>query len=422
MPCSDSEILVGARPSPLSVAQFKEVEAALKKFHPNITLQMVPIDTVGDRDMSTSLRTLDKTDFFTKDIDQALLQGACRIAIHSAKDLPEPLHDKLEIIALTEGVDSSDSLVLRAGETLDSLPKGAVIATSSERREEAVRALRSDLTFRDVRGTIHQRLRLLETGEADGIVVAEAALIRLDLLHLNRVKVPGSTTPLQGRLAIVSLKHDAEMASLFTCLDARPTVSRLYVGLTPPKFEPGVKAVHLPLITTVPLSVNMSTLYPQLKAATHIIFTSKQAVHYFFTLKGLPDLSHVIFFSVGQATAEMLKNKGYTSIIPEEATAEGICTLLENLGPDAFVVWPHAAGARSVITDYLMSRRLPHFAFNLYETKTVFPKELPCLSHFDEVFFSSPSCIQAFKKNYATLPPHLKAICIGSITEASLNL
>lgn len=187
---------------------------------------MTWVETVGDRDLKTSLRTLDRTDFFTRELDQLLLQNKIRLAIHSAKDLPEPLPEGLAIAALTRGVDARDALVLRSGETLATLPPCAVIATSSARREEVVRQLRPDLRFIDLRGTIGARLAKLETGEADGIVVAEAALIRLRLTHLNRIFLPGPTAPLQGRLALVVRKDDVELQNLLSAVHYEDALSR----------------------------------------------------------------------------------------------------------------------------------------------------------------------------------------------------
>jgi hydroxymethylbilane synthase len=201
-------IKVGARASNLSKRQVEEAQAE----YPHVLFEPIYMKTVGDLDRTTSLRTLGKTDFFTREIDEMLLRGECRIAIHSAKDLPEPLPQGLELIALTKGVDPSDSLVLREGEQLS---KGFVIATSSVRREEMVRALMQDVAFVDIRGTIEERLEKLENGEVDGVVVAEAALIRLGLTCLNRIQLPGETAPLQGRLAILAQEGDIEMRALF---------------------------------------------------------------------------------------------------------------------------------------------------------------------------------------------------------------
>jgi hydroxymethylbilane synthase len=209
------KLSVGARSSPLSKIQVQEVWEELKIYYPSIEFQIHYVTTIGDRDRETSLRDLDKTDFFTRDIDQLLLQNKVRIGIHSAKDLPSPLPKGLEILYLTEGIDSSDSLVLREGETLGSLPIGSCVATSSVRREEMTKLLRSDFTFKDMRGTIGERLEQLKNGLADGVVIAEAALIRLGLTHLNRIKLPGETVEGQGRLALVGRSDDIELKRFF---------------------------------------------------------------------------------------------------------------------------------------------------------------------------------------------------------------
>ncbi|MBB63894.1 MAG: hydroxymethylbilane synthase [Waddliaceae bacterium] len=222
--CSKTKSLLlqsGARQSPLSRKQADELAYELAQFHPEVEFKHHFIETIGDRDQKTSLRSLEKTDFFTKELDELLLNGEVRVTIHSAKDLPEPLPKGLEIAAITKGVDPSDSLVLRKGENLRSLRLGAVIATSSIRREEAVRELRADLNFSDVRGNIGQRLDLLENGTVDGVVIAEAALIRLGLTHLNRFTLPGETVPLQGQLAVLMRENDEEIRELFRCLDVR---------------------------------------------------------------------------------------------------------------------------------------------------------------------------------------------------------
>jgi hydroxymethylbilane synthase len=222
MLCSDNTSIllsVGARSSPLSRAQVAELLKALQNYHPHVSFEAHYMTTVGDRNQEISLRFLGRTDFFTKDIDTWVLEGRGRIGIHSAKDLPIPLAKGLSLFCLTRAIDSSDSLVLRTHDTLQSLPSGARIATSSLRREEVIRQLRSDLYFCDLRGTIEQRLAKLELGEADGIVVAEAALIRLGLMHLNRLRLSGPTAEGQGQLAVVGREEDQEIKALFACLD-----------------------------------------------------------------------------------------------------------------------------------------------------------------------------------------------------------
>lgn len=214
---------IGARPSPLAQIQVEEVIGELKRVYPSalFSIQLSSIHTQGDFDQKTSLKNLNKTSFFTEEIDSALLSGRIRLGIHSAKDLPEPLPSGIQLICLTKGLDPSDSLVLREREDLQDLPTGSRIGTSSLRRELAVLRLRPDFRISDIRGTIGERLQQLTNGTIDGVVVAEAALIRLRLTHLNRIVLPDCHTPLQGRLAILSRENDLEMAKLFAPLDTR---------------------------------------------------------------------------------------------------------------------------------------------------------------------------------------------------------
>jgi len=203
-------VRVGARSSKLSRVQVKEVEEMVP-----VEFETVFVETVGDKDQKTSLRALDKTDFFTHEVDQLLLQGKCDVGIHSAKDLPDPLPQGLKVIAVTKGVDRRDALVYR-----EPLKEGALIATSSHRREENVKKM-GNFTFCDIRGTILDRLKQLDEGKVDGVVIAEAALVRLGLTHVKRLYIPGETTPLQGQLAIVAREGDEVMAKLFRAVDTR---------------------------------------------------------------------------------------------------------------------------------------------------------------------------------------------------------
>lgn len=211
---------VGARASPLSRAQFEEVKREICGIYPHLVLEPIWVETYGDRDRTTSLRTLGKTDFFTRELDQMLLHGSIRVAIHSAKDLPEPLSDGLSVIALTQGVDPRDSLVMRDGETVALLPAGAWIAASSERRERAVQKLRSDFRFVDVRGTIDERLEQLFSEKVDGVVIPVAAIYRLGLIGLNFHILDCETAPLQGRLAVVARKGDEAVRTVFSSICA----------------------------------------------------------------------------------------------------------------------------------------------------------------------------------------------------------
>lgn len=212
-----TQISVGARHSALSCAQVAEVLQEIKRFHPDIDFVPVWKTTTGDLDLTTSLRTLEKTNFFTKEIDEAQLKKEFRIAIHSAKDLPDPLCPGLSIVAITKGVDCSDSIVVREEE----IPIHGRIGTSSPRREQNILSFRSDLICVDIRGTIEKRLEQLDAGFYDGVVIAEAALIRLGLTHRKRIKLPGESAALQGQLAVIACEDDEEMKQLFRSIDTR---------------------------------------------------------------------------------------------------------------------------------------------------------------------------------------------------------
>jgi len=212
-------ISVAARDSRLSRAQVREVLQQLRMTHPNSIFVPTWIQTAGDYRLDLSLRFLSKTDFFTKEVDQLVLSGICRVCIHSAKDLPDPLEQGLKIVAITGGVDARDVLVLPPHQTIDTLPKKARIATSTLRREKAIKDLREDLICVDIRGVIEARLACLYRREIEGLVVAEAALIRLHLTHLNRFFLSTEVAALQGKLAIVARQDDQEMLQIFSAIN-----------------------------------------------------------------------------------------------------------------------------------------------------------------------------------------------------------
>lgn len=204
-------IRIVGRDSKLSQIQVEEVIEQLLLNDPTLVFEKIFLKTKGDLDKKQSLKNLDKTDFFTFEIDELLLRNGADLAIHSKKDLPDPLPQGLLLAAVTKGVDARDSLVLNRGVDFFSLPAGSRIASSSLRREKNVALLRNDLTFVDVRGTIEERLEQLHEHQFEAIVIAEAALIRLKYTHLNRLYLPGITAEGQGQLALVIRENDHQL-------------------------------------------------------------------------------------------------------------------------------------------------------------------------------------------------------------------
>jgi hydroxymethylbilane synthase len=203
-------IKIAARSSNLSKAQVLEVKELLKEQGVHVEFDAHLIDTLGDKDKTTSLKNQTNTNFFTKELDDLLLKGIVQATIHSAKDLPDPLPRGIEIVALTKGLSPLDCLVFKT------LPKKNIrIGTSSKRREDMLKTLYKEAIIKDIRGTIEERLKLIDDGIVDGVVVAKCALTRLGLEHLNYIHLPISTHPMQGRLAILAREGDLEIKQLF---------------------------------------------------------------------------------------------------------------------------------------------------------------------------------------------------------------
>lgn len=198
---------IGTRKSPLAIKQVDEAIASLKRLYPDIELDVVPIDTYGDGDKDVPISDIEGSDFFTREIDQALLKGEIDFAVHSAKDLPDELMQGLKILFTTESIDPHDCLVSKSGLKLDELPKGAKIGTSSLRRKTQLKKYRSDFEIIDIRGNIGKRLEKLDNSGLDAIVIATAGLMRLGLGQRITQKIPFEILrphPLQGSLAVVT--------------------------------------------------------------------------------------------------------------------------------------------------------------------------------------------------------------------------
>lgn len=193
------KIRIISRQSRLALLQVEELvkEAGITDY------ELIKTTSYGDRHKEVSL--MDEglaQDFFTRELDEALLEGRADIAVHSAKDLPNPLPDGIELLALTEGKDPSDSLVARDGLTLATLPSGSKVGTSSAQRKEELLKVRPDLVVVPIRGTIEERIAQVDDGSVDALIVATCALDRLGLVHRATERLPFKTHPLQGKLAV----------------------------------------------------------------------------------------------------------------------------------------------------------------------------------------------------------------------------
>ncbi len=214
---------IGTRTSPLALKQVEEISLALRKFYPNFKAEVIGIETYGDRDKSTPISKIEGTDFFTKEIDEALLNSRVDFAVHSAKDLPDTLREGLIIAAQTRPIDPYDALVSKNGLKLGELPHGARIATSSNRRKIQLSKYRDDFDIVDIRGNVGERLKKLDNSDLDAIVIAACGLVRLRLQSRIVQRIPFEILkphPFQGALAIVARAEDPELHSLLSVIDS----------------------------------------------------------------------------------------------------------------------------------------------------------------------------------------------------------
>lgn len=204
---------VTARSSKLSLIQVDEV---FKRF-PDINYRLITKKSYGDKHKKISLLNGEAPDdMFTRELDEALLNDKADIAIHSAKDLPEKLHPDLEVIALYEAFDKTDSLVSRDHIALADLPTGSTVGTSSPLRKKELLQLRPDLQIVDIRGCIEERVQQVRNGSIDAVIVATCALKRLGMEDEITETLPFSTHPMQGRLAITAKKGNEQLKNMFS--------------------------------------------------------------------------------------------------------------------------------------------------------------------------------------------------------------
>lgn len=199
----NKKIRVIARGSRLSRLQVEEV---FKNF-PELAYEIKYLESYGDKNQQISLLNGEApADIFTRELDDAIRQGDADIAIHSAKDLPYPLPEDIEVIALFPAFDTTDSLVSRDHKKLAELTAGSIIGTSSPLRKKGLNELRPDLTIKGIRGCIEERVQQVKDGKYDAAIVATCALKRLGMEDEIAEVLPFPTHPLQGFLAITAKK------------------------------------------------------------------------------------------------------------------------------------------------------------------------------------------------------------------------
>ena len=219
-----------SRNSKLAVIQAKELLVSFA----NIDYALTTTPSFGDKRKDISLLDNPPTDIFTRELDEKILSGEADLAIHSAKDLPFPLANGLNLIALTQAFDETDALISKENKTLSTLPEGARVGTSSPTRKQELLALRPDLQVVSIRGKIEERIAQVDDGSIDALIVASCALKRLGLFDRTAEVLPFRTHPLQGSLAVVAHTNRPDLKKLFVKADVRTSYGKVtLVGFGP---------------------------------------------------------------------------------------------------------------------------------------------------------------------------------------------
>ncbi len=223
------KIRIGTRKSKLALWQANYVATQLKKHFPDLEVELVKIVTKGDKILDVPLAKVGGKGLFVKEIEEAILRKEVDIAVHSLKDVPTYFPEGLGLVAITEREDPRDAFLSVKYSSLEEMPEGAVLGTSSLRRKAQIMVKRRDLKIEDLRGNVDTRIRKLEEGQYDGIILAYAGLKRLGLE--NKVKEVFDTDYIipavaQGFLGIEARLDDKEVIEIVSVLNHKESQIR----------------------------------------------------------------------------------------------------------------------------------------------------------------------------------------------------
>jgi len=214
---SDQIIRIATRKSPLAMWQAEHVAAELKQAHPGLQVELLGMSTQGDKILDTPLAKIGGKGLFVKELEQGMLEGSADIAVHSMKDVPVELPEGLHLPVIMQREDPRDAFVSNNFNGLDDLPEGSVVGTSSLRRQCQLSELRPDLKIAPLRGNVNTRLRKLDEGGFDAIILASAGLIRLEFgERITSFIAPEQSLPAigQGAVGIECRRDDVRINAL----------------------------------------------------------------------------------------------------------------------------------------------------------------------------------------------------------------
>ena len=224
------EIRIATRKSALALWQAEYVKARLEQAHPGLKVSLVPMVSRGDKLLDAPLAKIGGKGLFVKELETALLENEADIAVHSMKDVPMDFPEGLGLYCICEREDPRDAFVSNTYSSLDALPEGSVVGTSSLRRQAQLLARRPDLKIQFLRGNVNTRLAKLDAGEDDAIILAAAGLIRLGFEDRIRSSISAEDSlPAggQGAVGIECRSADSDVHALLAPLHHRETALRV---------------------------------------------------------------------------------------------------------------------------------------------------------------------------------------------------
>jgi hydroxymethylbilane synthase len=224
------QLTIATRESPLALWQAEYVRDALQRAHPGLEVRLLGMTSRGDQLLDLPLAKVGGKGLFVKELETALLDGSADIAVHSMKDVPMAFPEGLSLGVICEREDPRDAFVSNRFQSLEDLPEGSVVGTSSLRRECQLRARRPDLEVRFLRGNVNTRLRKLDEGEYDAIILASAGLIRLGFAdRIAQAIAVADSLPAggQGAVGIELRGDDADTLELLQVVHHEATAQRV---------------------------------------------------------------------------------------------------------------------------------------------------------------------------------------------------
>ena len=222
------KLVIASRESVLAMWQAKYIQTRLQQLYPEMEISILGMTTQGDQILDKTLSKIGGKGLFVKELEQALLDGRADLAVHSIKDVPMQLPEAFALTVITEREDPSDAFVSNQYQSLAEMPAGAVVGTSSLRREAQVRARYPQLEVKPLRGNVQTRLRKLDEGQYDGILLATSGLKRLGLEErIRAMLIPQESLPAagQGALGIETLANALEVQALLAPLNDAQTAA-----------------------------------------------------------------------------------------------------------------------------------------------------------------------------------------------------